>query len=89
QSLEEIEKHYILETLKRCNGNREEAARQLGIGERTLYRKLKEYNLGLDASAAGWSVESGRISIYERKIRLYNAWVVKPRRSTRWESSAS
>jgi two-component system response regulator HydG len=46
QSLEEIEKHYILETLKRCNGNREEAARQLGIGERTLYRKLKEYNLG-------------------------------------------
>jgi two-component system, NtrC family, response regulator HydG len=46
QSLEEIDKHYILETLKRCNGNREEAARQLGIGERTLYRKLKEYNLG-------------------------------------------
>jgi two-component system, NtrC family, response regulator HydG len=46
QSLEEIEKHYTLETLKRCNGNREEAARQLGIGERTLYRKLKEYNLG-------------------------------------------
>ncbi|MGZ3384762.1 MAG: helix-turn-helix domain-containing protein, partial [Isosphaeraceae bacterium] len=24
-------------------GNREEAARMLGIGERTLYRKLKEY----------------------------------------------
>jgi two-component system response regulator HydG len=28
------------------NGNREEAARTLGIGERTLYRKLKEYGTG-------------------------------------------
>jgi two-component system response regulator HydG len=46
KSLEEIEKHYILETLKRTGGNREEASRQLGIGERTLYRKLKEYQPG-------------------------------------------
>ena len=46
KSLEEIEKHYIAETLKMTSGNREEAARLLGIGERTLYRKLKEYNLG-------------------------------------------
>ena len=28
------------------SGNREEAARMLGIGERTLYRKLKEYGAG-------------------------------------------
>jgi two-component system response regulator HydG len=46
KALEEIEKHYIVETLKRTGGNREEAAKILGIGERTLYRKLKEYNLG-------------------------------------------
>ena len=26
-------------------GNREQAAQMLGIGERTLYRKLKEYGL--------------------------------------------
>jgi two-component system response regulator HydG len=43
--LEEIEKHYILETLKLTGGNREEAARMLEIGERTLYRKLKEYSM--------------------------------------------
>ncbi len=41
--LEDIEKHFIVETLKLSGGNREEAARMLGIGERTLYRKLKEY----------------------------------------------
>lgn len=45
RSLEEIEKHYIAETLKLTSGNREETARILGIGERTLYRKLKEYHL--------------------------------------------
>jgi two-component system response regulator HydG len=45
KSLEEIEKHYIAETLALTEGNREEAARLLGIGERTLYRKLKEYQL--------------------------------------------
>ena len=36
KSIEEIEKHYIAETLKLTNGNREEAAKLLGIGERTL-----------------------------------------------------
>ena len=43
QTLEQIERHYIQETLKLAEGNREEAARLLGIGERTLYRKLKGY----------------------------------------------
>jgi two-component system response regulator HydG len=43
--LEEIERLFIVETLRAAGGNREEAARLLGIGERTLYRKLKEYKL--------------------------------------------
>ncbi|HEY2156027.1 MAG TPA: sigma-54 dependent transcriptional regulator [Isosphaeraceae bacterium] len=46
RSLDEVEKYYIGETLKLTNGNREEAARMLGIGERTLYRKIKEYGVG-------------------------------------------
>ena len=36
---------FIGETLKATAGNREEAAEMLGIGERTLYRKIKEYGL--------------------------------------------
>ena len=44
--LDLVEKHFITETLKLCSGNREEAARVLGIGERTLYRKIKEYGGG-------------------------------------------
>ncbi|MFO0909771.1 MAG: sigma-54 dependent transcriptional regulator [Isosphaeraceae bacterium] len=46
RSLEEVERYYIAQTLRQTNGNREEAARLLGIGERTLYRKIKEYGIG-------------------------------------------
>lgn len=44
-SLEQLEKRAIRETLRLTAGNREQAAQLLGIGERTLYRKLKEYGL--------------------------------------------
>jgi two-component system, NtrC family, response regulator HydG len=41
--LGEVERYYILQALEMANGNREEAAQMLQIGERTLYRKIKEY----------------------------------------------
>jgi DNA-binding NtrC family response regulator len=44
-SIEQAEKELIRNTLKLVNGNREQAAKILGIGERTLYRKIKEYEL--------------------------------------------
>ena len=43
--MEEVERLFITETLTAAGGNREEAAKMLGIGERTLYRKIKEYQL--------------------------------------------
>lgn len=44
-TLNELEKQAIIDTLAKTKGNRQEAAKILGIGERTLYRKIKEYNL--------------------------------------------
>lgn len=44
-SLKNFEKIHIKKVLERSNGNRRNAAKALGIGERTLYRKLKEYGL--------------------------------------------
>lgn len=44
-SLEETERRTIAEALARSGGNRREAAMMLGIAERTLYRKIKEYGL--------------------------------------------
>jgi two-component system response regulator HydG len=43
--LEEVEKLFIAETLRMTGANREEAAKLLGIGERTLYRKIKDFGL--------------------------------------------
>jgi two-component system, NtrC family, response regulator HydG len=43
--LTELERMFVAETLRLTAGNREEAAKMLGIGERTLYRKIKEYDL--------------------------------------------
>lgn len=52
-TLADIEKAVIIETLKRQNFNRTRAARVLGIGIRTLQRKLKQYraDLGLPVLA--------------------------------------
>ena len=44
-SLNDLEKKAIMDTLAKTGGNREKAAKILGIGERTLYRKIKEYDL--------------------------------------------
>ena len=43
--LDDVERESIRQTLAMNNGNREKTARMLGIGERTLYRKLNEYGL--------------------------------------------
>jgi two-component system response regulator HydG len=45
RSLEEVERELIRETLELFQGNREKTARSIGIGERTLYRKIKEFGL--------------------------------------------
>ena len=43
--LEEVEREHIRRTLELTGQNRAEAAKILQIGERTLYRKIKEYGL--------------------------------------------
>ena len=45
RSLAEVERDLIRENLKAFGGNRERTAKVLGIGERTLYRKIREYGL--------------------------------------------
>jgi DNA-binding NtrC family response regulator len=44
-SLEDMEKGMILKAIKKHNGRRKEAADDLGISERTLYRKIKQYDI--------------------------------------------
>lgn len=44
-SISEVEKEMIAKALERHSGKRKMAAKELGISERTLYRKIKEYAL--------------------------------------------
>jgi transcriptional regulator with PAS, ATPase and Fis domain len=46
-SLEEKEKELITKALDKHQGKRKYAAEELGISERTLYRKIKEYKIDL------------------------------------------
>jgi transcriptional regulator with PAS, ATPase and Fis domain len=44
-ALEDMEKEMIRKSLKRHGGRRKDAATELGISERTLYRKIKQYDI--------------------------------------------
>ena len=44
-TVKEFEKELIQKALEKHRGKRKYAAAELGISERTLYRKIKEYNL--------------------------------------------
>lgn len=45
RSVKDVERDLIEKTLKEVRGNRKKAAKLLGIGERTLYRRMKQYGL--------------------------------------------
>ena len=54
QSLAEIERDYILETLAQCGGNRTHTAKILKISVRSLRMKLQIYSLsGIEITAPG------------------------------------
>ena len=44
-TMEDLERQAITAALSSVNGNRRKAAELLGIGERTLYRKISKYEL--------------------------------------------
>jgi two-component system response regulator HydG len=86
KSLSEIERFYIEKTLEQTAGNREEAARILGIGERTLYRDIQEWKLQdrikqALADAQGNLEEAGRLlnmklPTLERKLKKWGMHTV-------------
>ncbi len=54
-TLRELEQRHILQALEATKGDRQRAAKLLGIGKTTIYRKIKEYGLedAVDLTAAG------------------------------------
>jgi two-component system response regulator HydG len=50
QPLEEVERRYILRVVEACKGNKSQAARVLGIGRKTLYRRLVSFGVSVTDS---------------------------------------
>jgi DNA-binding NtrC family response regulator len=48
RTIDQIERQAILEALHRASGNVREAARFLGLGQATVYRKIKRYGISLE-----------------------------------------
>jgi two-component system response regulator HydG len=79
--LVEIERYFAEQTLERADGNREEAAQMLGIGERTLYRMMQAWKvqdkIREAVNAAGGDVEEAAkqlgmsAQVLQRKIKKW------------------
>jgi len=92
--LTEVERYYIEQALALTEGNREEAAKMLGIGERTLYRVMQDWKLqdrirkGLN-DANGNLAEAARLlnmkePALERKIKK---WGIQDSSSSQTETA--
>jgi two-component system response regulator HydG len=70
--LTEVERYYIEQALQLTNGNREEAARMLGIGERTLYRVIQDWKLR-DRIRAALADAGGAVAEAARRLGMTEA----------------
>jgi len=81
--LSEVERYYVEKTLELTNHNRNEAAKLLGIGERTLYRMIQDWRLqdkikhalaetngDLAAAAAHLKIKPSALERKMKKLRL-------------------
>jgi two-component system response regulator HydG len=67
--LTEIERYYIEQTLELTRGNREEAARLLAIGERTLYRVIQEWKLQ-DRIKQALTEAAGDVAVAAKQLNM-------------------
>lgn len=69
-SLKEVELYTILVRLKDLQGNRTKTARSLGIGLRTLQRKLERYGIHYQAGELGYKqIQEDSVILAEALIR--------------------
>jgi hypothetical protein len=77
--LEELERWYVLETLRRADGNRTKAARQLGISLRGLQYKLRRY--GTSSGPGDPDTPGGHSGIVGNGLSAMRQWPGPPEAS--------
>jgi len=72
--LREVERYYMERALDMTNGNRVEAAKMLGIGERTLYRSIRDWKLLDELKSAidnaGGNLDEAALSLKMSRVEL-------------------
>jgi two-component system response regulator HydG len=70
--LNEVERYYAEQALQLTEGNREEAAKMLGIGERTLYRLIQDWKLQ-DRIKKALEETNGDVAAAAKKLEMSEA----------------
>ena len=83
--LEELKRRAIFRALRETGGDKLAAARLLGIGKTTLYRKLKEYAFDSSESAKSSESDSGHAGVkrYVNKLILNSGLISGARKTIR------
>ena len=84
RSLSEVERYYIEQALSLTNNNREEAARMLGIGERTLYRVIQDWKLQ-DRIREAFRAANGDLAEAARILSMKPAELTRRIKKWGWE----
>src|SRR5262249_15320156 len=63
--LADVERYYMEKALEQTKGNREEAAKTLGISERTLYRKIQERKKEAGEAPEGWQLVIWPLTVHD------------------------
>jgi two-component system response regulator HydG len=84
RSLSEVERYYIEQALALTNNNREEAARMLGIGERTLYRVIQDWKLQ-DRIREAFRAANGDLAEAARLLNMKPAELTRRIKKWGWE----
>ena len=71
-----VERYYIKKTLELTGGNREEAAKLLGIGERTLYRVIRDWT-AQDQLKEALEAAGGNLADAARRVGLSEATLAR------------
>jgi two-component system, NtrC family, response regulator HydG len=83
--LAEVERYYIERALEQTEGNREEAARLLGIGERTLYRVIQDWKLQ-DKIKAALAEAGGNLEAAAKNLALKPAALERKIKKWGWRT---
>ncbi len=84
--LSEVERYYIEQALELTKGNREEAARMLGIGERTLYRVIQEWKLQ-DKIRQALNEAGGDVAEAARLLGMKETGLVRKIKKWGWQTN--